>query len=43
MAVLTNISRLHVRGVLAGCISAVVAARAITRDVNVIEIGWNPA
>lgn len=43
MAVLTNISRLHVRGVLAGCIRAVVAARAITSDVNVIEIGWNPA
>jgi len=43
MAVLTNIGRLHVRRILAGGIGAVVAARAITRDVHVIKIGRNPA
>ncbi len=43
MAVFTNIGRLYVRRVFAGCIGAVVAARTIASDVDVIEIGWNPA
>lgn len=42
MAVLTNGCRLDVRGVLAGRIGAVVATRAVARDIDVIKIRWHP-
>ena len=42
MAVLTNIAGLNVFNVLAKCIGTVMAAKAIIRDVDMIEIGWYP-
>lgn len=42
MAVLTDFRRLDMRGILADCISSVVAAEAISRDIDVIEIGRSP-
>ena len=43
MAVLTNIRGLQMRGILTGCICAVMAAGTIAGDVDVIEVGGSPA
>lgn len=43
MAIFTNACRLDVRRVLAGCVRAVMAARTVTRDVDVIKVGGYPA
>ncbi len=43
MAVFTDIAGLHVRRTLAGCVRAVVATRAIARDIHVIEVRGQPA
>lgn len=42
MAVFADVGRLYVQGALSGRVSAVVAANAIVRYVDVIEICWNP-
>ena len=39
MAILTNIGRIHVAGILAGYCLAVMAARAVVDDGVVIKIG----
>lgn len=43
VAVLANIRRLDVRQVLANCIGAVVAADTVSGDVDVVEVGGQPA
>ncbi len=43
MAILADISGLYVGWILAGRVSAVVAARAIASDVDMIEVGGYPA
>ena len=42
MAVLTDIRRIHMRGVLAGGVSAIVATEAVSRDIGVVEDGRYP-
>ena len=42
VAVLADVGGLDMRGVLADRLSAVMAAYAITRDIDVIEIGRQP-
>ena len=42
MAVLADIGRVHMRWVLAGCVSAIVATEAIARDIGVVEYRRNP-
>ncbi len=42
MAVFTNISRLYMCKILTGCCCAVMAADAVTRDIDVIENSWSP-
>lgn len=42
VAVLADFRRLDMRGILADCVSSVVAAEAISRDVDVIEICRSP-
>ena len=43
VAVLTYVSGLNMRGILAGSLCTVVTTYTITSDVNVIEIGRQPA
>ncbi len=38
VAILANDGRINVRWVLASCVSAIVAVRAIARDVHMIEV-----
>ena len=42
VAVLTDFRCLDMRGIFADCVGPVVAAEAISRDIDVIEIGRNP-
>lgn len=42
VAILTDVTRLHMRQVLARGIQTVVAANAIARNVQVIECRWSP-
>lgn len=42
MAVLTNVSGLNVCGVFASCIRAVMAGNAITGNVRMVKVGWQP-
>ena len=43
MAVLADIGCLYVRQILAGCLCAIVTTDAVTSDVQVIEVRWQPA
>ena len=43
MAVLADVGCLNVGRILAGSVCTVMAARTITGDVYVIEVGRNPA
>jgi len=43
VAVLTDFRCLDMRWILADCVGPVVAAEAIAGDIDVIEIGRNPA
>lgn len=42
VAVLADVGRLNMGLILAGCVRAVVAADAVTKDVHMIEICWDP-
>ena len=42
VAILTNICRLYVRDVLAGCFNAVVTTDTIAHDVGVVEYCRSP-
>ena len=43
VAILAYVGSCNVSWVLSGCIRSVVAARTICRDIDVVEISWNPA
>jgi len=43
VAILTDIGRINMRLVLSGRVSAVVAAHAVARDIDMVEIRWQPA
>lgn len=43
MAIFADIGRIDVPDILAGCLSAIVAANAIAHDIQVVEIRGNPA
>ena len=43
VTVLAHDAGLNVVGVFAGCVRAVVTTRTVTRDVEVVEVRWQPA
>ncbi len=42
MAIFTNIGRLYMRKVFAGCVRSVMATDTVTGDVYMIEVCWYP-
>ena len=43
VAIFAHVCGRNVRWILAGGVSAIMAARTISRDIDVVEVGWYPA